>query len=68
MDELDQLFVPQQRALSLSKRALRLHPIVAHVPAASGVQPQPAVAVGHMGPLGDGLAHDIVHALIISLR
>ena len=64
-DEFNQFSVLQQTAFcarqSTSKCACSLCTIVAHVPVAARVQPEPAKTVRHVGPFDHGLFNDIVH-------
>ena len=48
------------------KAATSLRGVISQVPMAAFIQAQPAIAVGHMGPLGHGLSDNIVHTLDLS--
>jgi hypothetical protein len=65
LDEFDQLRVLQLGAFragqTTGKRTACLRAIVTHVPVAARIQPEPAIAVRHVGPLGHGLANKVVH-------
>lgn len=61
VNELDELVVLQQRTLAVRERSLGLCAVVAHVPVAARVQPEPAKTVRHIGPLGHRGPDDIVH-------
>src|SRR3990167_24499 len=63
--EIQQLFMSELRSLMGRKVSGCLCRLVADEPASARVQPQPAVAVGHVRPFDHGLFHDIVHAPIL---
>ena len=61
-----QLFMAQHRTLRARNPAVKgpqgLYRIVAQSPLASGIQAQPVVASGHLGPFGHGLKDQVIHA------
>ena len=65
LDEVDQLLVLQPRAPGLGERPRRLRAVIAQVPVAARIQAEPAVAVRHVGPFGQGLLDDVIHRAIL---
>ena len=64
-DEGKELVVLEPISPALRKATGRLHGLVSQVPAAAGIQTQPAVAGGYLGPLHHGLKHDVIHDAIL---
>ena len=66
-DEFNQLVMLQQRTFALHKAASCLVGLVAQMPVATRIQPEPTVTVGHMGPFGQRLFNNVIHSPILAL-